>query len=339
MIKIKPLHKIGPKKIVLRITRAIGILFAFIALSGIYLAQPACVRSLPSNKTVNLHRMEETVRTLSVDHHPRDYTHPKNLNKTAEYIYRHFQESGGMPEYQRFETSQGSYKNVRCVFGKGDGKRIVVGAHYDSCGDTPGADDNASGVAGLIELAYLINSTPDVGEVELVAYSLEEPPFFRTKEMGSFFHAQSLVDDKIDVQGVIILEMIGYYSDKPGSQDAPIILLKLLYPSRGNYIFVVGQLSQRAFTKQVKVGMRGATELDVFSISAPRIVPGIDFSDHLNYWLHDINAVMVTDTSFYRNKAYHTPLDTYDTLDYNRMGNAVISVHNALLKMNPSKIQ
>ncbi len=180
---------------------------------------------------------------------------------------------------------------------------------YDSCGNSPGADDNASGIAGLIELAYLISSDPNAGEVELVAYPLEKPPLFRTQEIGSVFHAQSLVDDGIDVQGVIILEMIGYYSDEPGSQDAPMILLKLVYPSCGNYILVVGQTDQRAFTKQVKIGMKGATKLKVFSINVPRIASGIDFSDHLNYWPHNSNAVMVTDSSFYRNKAYHTPDD------------------------------
>jgi hypothetical protein len=333
MIKLKPLHRMGPKEFVLRIARAVGIIIAFIVIAGIFLSQPTCSRSLPSDKTVDLQRLEDVVKTLSIDFHPRSYDNPYNLNKTATHIYRHFQKAGGSPKYQFYETDHGRYKNVRCIFGEGNGKRIVIGAHYDTCGDTPGADDNASGIAGLIELAYLIDSNPDVGEIELVAYPLEEPPFFGSEEMGSTFHAQSLVDDEVDVLGVIILEMIGYYSDESGSQGAPMALLKLLYPSRGNFIFVVGQTSQRAFTKQVKVGMKGATELDVYSINAPKAVCGIDFSDHRNYWPHDINAVMITDSSFYRNKNYHTPNDTYETLDYNRMGDTVISVYNALLEM------
>ena len=277
--------------------------------------------------------MEETVRTLSVDYHPRSYQALHNLNQTAEYIYHHFKLAGGTPEYQIFNTDYGPYKNIRCVFGKGHGRRIVVGAHYDTCGNTPGADDNASGIAGLIELAYLIGSSKDVGEVELVAYTLEEPPFFRSEQMGSFFHAQSLIEENVDVQGVIVLEMIGYFSDRLGSQGSPMILLKLIYPSRGNYIFVVGQAAQRAYTKRIKTGMKGATELGVYSICAPKTLPGIDFSDHLNYWRHNMNAVMITDTSFFRNKAYHSDLDTYDRLDYRRMGDTILEVYSTLQNM------
>jgi len=277
--------------------------------------------------------MKTCVKTLSIDFHPRTYEHQKNLNRTADFIYNQFEKAGGSPTVQFFDTREGQYKNVRCIFGEGKGRRIVIGAHYDSCGITPGADDNASGVAGLIELAYLIGADESVGEVELVAYSLEEPPFFGTQQMGSFFHARSLVEDGIDVQGVIILEMIGYFSDLPGTQDAPMILLKLIYPSRGNYIFVAGHAGQRKFIKQVKVGMKGATDLDVFSISAPRSLPGIDFSDHRNYWPFGFNAVMITDTAFFRNKAYHTAEDTHDRLDYRRMGNTVLGVYSALQNM------
>ena len=337
MIQKKPLHRTGPKELIIRVIRAVFILILFIVLAGIYLAQPTFSRSLPSNQTVNLQRIEQSVKILSVDYHPRSFQNLENLDRTAEYIYRQFKDAGGEPEFQPFEISQGQYKNVRCIFNKGNGRRIIVGAHYDTCGDTPGADDNASGVAGLIELAYLISSDESMGEIELVAYSLEEPPFFRTEQMGSFFHAQSLVDEAIDVEGVIILEMIGYYSDRPGSQGSPMILLKLIYPSRGNFIFVVGQTGQRAFTRQVKIGMKGASELDVFSINAPRIISGIDFSDHLNYWPHGINAVMITDSSFYRNKAYHTADDTYDRLDYQRMGDSILGVYSALQKMRSDR--
>lgn len=336
MTMYTPVHDISPKERFLRIICAIVIFSALVAGSGAYLAQPSCSRSQPSTLTVNLPRMKETVKTLSVDYHPRSYQNLDNLNRTAEYIYHQFQQAGGDPEYQIFNTRHGLYKNVRCVFGKGQSRRIVVGAHYDAFGNTPGADDNASGVAGLIELAYLINSDKSVGEVELVAYSLEEPPFFGTKDMGSFVHARDLVENQVDVQGAIILEMIGYFTDRRGSQDSPMVLLKLIYPSRGNYIFVAGHSGQRQFTKLIKTGMKGATDLSVYSICAPKTLPGIDFSDHRNYWAHNINAVMVTDTAFFRNKAYHSASDTHDRLDYRRMGDTVLGVYSALQNIRRS---
>ncbi|MBM4152147.1 MAG: M28 family peptidase, partial [Kiritimatiellaceae bacterium] len=317
----------------LRLSWVSGSLLLFILSVGCCVTQPAARRSPAVNRQVNPERMKAAVTLLSVDYSPRSYQNPDNLNRTADYIFNQFKQAGGEPAYQVFKNGRGEYKNVRCVFGKGKGRRIVVGAHYDSCAQTPGADDNASGVAGLIELAHLLGKDDACGEVELVAYSLEEPPFFGTDEMGSYIHAQSLVRDQVDIQGVIVLEMIGYFSDEPGSQDSPMLLLKLFYPNRGNYILVAGRDDQKSFTKQIKIGMKGATDLPVYSISAPRSLPGIDFSDHRNYWRWNMDAVMVTDTAFYRNKAYHTANDTADRLDYSRMGKTVLGVYSALIHL------
>ena len=165
-----------------------------------------------------------------MDFHPRNYDEEDNLNQTAEYIFTHFQKAGGKPDYQEFEVRGRIYKNVRCVFGPGTAQRMVVGAHYDSYSDTPGADDNASGVAGLIELAYLLGADPADNDVELVSYPLEEPPFFASDKMGSYHHASQLSQEEVDIQGVIVLEMIGFFSDKKGSQGSPLLLFKLIYP-------------------------------------------------------------------------------------------------------------
>jgi Zn-dependent M28 family amino/carboxypeptidase len=209
----------------------------------------------------------------------------------------------------------------------------VVGAHYDACGETPGADDNASGVAALIELGYLLGSNPPSREIELVAYVLEEPPFFRTPMMGSAVHAASIATEKETIVGVIVLETVGYFSEARGSQSYPSLLLKLIYPSRGNFIAVIGRWDQGQWVKRVKIGMKGATDLPVYSIRAPSVVPGIDFSDHLNYWPLGFNALMITDTAFYRNKAYHEKGDTADRLDYERMCKVVVAVFEALKSM------
>jgi hypothetical protein len=127
--------------------------------------------------------------------------------------------------------------------------------------------------------------------------------------------------------------MIGYFSDREGSQRLPSTLLKAVYPTRGDFITVVGKMDQGPLVRTVKRAMRGATPLPVYSINAPRAVPGIDFSDHASYWDAGYGAVMVTDTAFYRNPHYHTRADTAETLDYVRMAAVVRGVYEAVLAL------
>ena len=180
---------------------------------------------------------------------------------------------------------------------------MVVGAHYDVCGNQPGADDNASGVAGLLELARMLSDCQLKYRIDLVAFALEEPPYFRSPSMGSYIHAKSLADNQIRVKGMISLEMIGYFTEKKRTQEYPVGILKLFYGNRGNYITVVRKFSDGKFSRRFTRSFRDA-KLPVKSFQGPRFLPGIDYSDHLNYWNHGFSAVMITDTSFYRNKNY-----------------------------------
>ena len=267
---------------------------------------------------------------LSQNLSPRNWQHPDNLDKCAAYISQHFSGAGAEVEVQEFGAQGKRYRNVIGRFGKGKGPKIIFGAHYDACGEMPGADDNASGVASLIELAYLLGQGIQDREIELVAYALEEPPFFRSQFMGSAVHAKSISGQKANIKGVIVLEMLGCFNDDWGSQSYPSPLLYLMYPSRGNFITVVGTWEQGNWVKQIKSGMNGVSNLPVYSIRAPVWIPGIDFSDHMNYWPYEINAVMITDTAFYRNRAYHGTEDTLNHLDYARMSKVVVAVFGAV---------
>lgn len=306
-------------------------LFA-LALLGVWLtvSQPSCSTSRPSAAHVAPDRLREHVVFLSETCHPRDWSQPVNLDRAAAYIAGVFRETGGEVAEQPFEVHGRTYRNVCVRFGPVDGPRVIVGAHYDACQGTPGADDNASGVAGLLELAGLLGRNPPAGTVELVAYTLEEPPFFRTSYMGSARHAGALAEAGIPVRAMIGLEMIGFFSDEAGSQSFPIPLLRLFYPGRGNFIGVVGNLSQRRLVRQIKIVMKGATDLPVHSLNAPAFVPGVDWSDHRCYWAYGFDAAMITDTAFLRNRAYHTTDDTADRLDYQRMAKVVIGVFEAV---------
>jgi len=307
-------------------------LFAGIGAAWFYVTTPTRRNNERSNLRVDESRLQAHVAMLSRQLIPRSHEDTGNLDRCAEYISGHFVQAGASVEFQRFSADGRQYANVIGRFGSGKKRQIVVGAHYDAALGTPGADDNASGIAGLIELAYLIrDNSPDAG-IELVAYTLEEPPFYDTEHMGSAVHAASIAHRK-DIEGVIVLEMIGYFDDAPGSQDYPFSLLKLFYPDTGNFVALVGKLGQGAFMRRVKNSMRGTTDLPVCSINAPSCITGIDFSDHRSYWPHGFDAVMVTDTAFYRNKSYHEPDDLAERLDYQRMAQVVVGVFEALRKV------
>lgn len=279
---------------------------------------------------VDAARLEAHVRLLSETFSPRDAGHPENLDRAAAYLRQEFERAKAAVSEQPFQVGGRTYRNVVASYGPRTKELIVVGAHYDTAGPLPGADDNASGVAGLIELAQLLGKTSPAMRVELVAFALEEPPYFRSPSMGSAIHAASLKAQGLDVRAMFSLEMIGYFSDQPDSQQYPVSILKTLYPSRGNFIAVVGKTDQGRIIRRVKKAMIGASPLPVYSINAPRSIPGVDFSDHLNYWNEGYDAVMITDTAFYRNRNYHTFADTPDTLDYERMAMVVQGVYAAV---------
>lgn len=275
-------------------------------------------------------RLEAHVRMLSDTFSPRDAHHPENLDRVAAYIRHEFTRAQGRVSEQPYQVTGITYRNVIARFGPDSPERIVVGAHYDTAGEQPGADDNASGVAGLIELASVLGNVSLPVCVELVAYTLEESAF-RTEHMGSAVHAQSLRQNGVAVRVMFSLEMIGYFTDTPQSQRFPLPGLTLFYPTRGNFIAVIGKLDQGLVVRQVKQAMRSAAVLPVYAMTAPRWVRGIDFSDHRNYWDAGYDAVMITDTAFYRNANYHTVRDTPETLDYERMAMVVQEIYAAVL--------
>lgn len=283
--------------------------------------------------SIDSERLKQHVIRLTKEFYPRNEGHPDNLEKVADYLQNEFAQTSARIERQTYQVNNFNYHNVIASFGPEKGERIIVGAHYDTAGALPGADDNASSVAALIELAYLLNKTTLPKRVDLVAYTLEEPPYFGSKYMGSAAHVKMLLKQNIQVRMMMALEMIGYFSDEPGSQSYPLPLMNLYYPTKGNYIAIVGEFLKGSDVRQIKQTMQGVSDLPVYSINAPGFLFGVDFSDHYNFWQAGYNAVMITDTAFYRNREYHSPFDTADRLDYTRMGKVVQGVHAAILQL------
>lgn len=173
------------------------------------------------------------------------------------------------------------------------------------CGEQEGADDNASGVVALLELARQFKNITKEYNIELVAYTLEEPPYFKTQNMGSYIHAKSLKDNNREVLGMISIEMIGYFKDYKKSQDYPLGILSLFYGNKGDYITLVSKFGKGKFGRKFSKQFIAEKLIKTKKFSAPKVLPGIDFSDHLNYWKFGYSALMITDTAFYRNINYH----------------------------------
>lgn len=271
-------------------------------------------------------RIRQHMQVLTQTAVSRNYQHPEQLDEIAEYLFEQFALYADTVYYQPYAVGNRTYKNVIAVFGPREARRTIIGAHYDVCGEQDGADDNASGTTGLLELARLLDTTTLSERIDLVAYTLEEPPFFRTDKMGSYIHATSLVKDSVDVKGMICLEMIGYFKDEKRTQDYPLGFLKLFYGSRGNYITLVNKFGPGKFARKFTNRYKHNSDIRTKRFKGPKALQGIDFSDHLNYWKFGISALMITDTAFYRNKEYHGN-DTLDRLDLARMAKVIDGVY------------
>lgn len=273
------------------------------------------------------------VRYLSEDIGQRSYLDIDQLNKASYYIEERFISSGCKVERQGFDFRGERYFNIIArIEGRDRNKRpLLIGAHYDTVRGSSGADDNASGVASLLEIARLCAFSKPERDILLVAFSLEEPPAFMTSRMGSFVYAQDLKKRGIEIEGMVSLEMVGYYSEERNSQLYPSSVFRLFYPDQGNFIAFVGNLFSRSFTRRFLNLFKTVSTFPVERLNAPSLIPGVDFSDHRSFWRFGYPAFMITDTAFYRNPNYHGPGDLYNTLDYKKMEELVRGLYRTVI--------
>mgnify|MGYP006195367667 CR=1 FL=1 len=266
----------------------------------------------------------------------RNYRNLESLEKVCEYLRKEFKDAGYETQDQKWMAEGNEYTNVIASYQPQKTKRLIVGAHYDVAGEQPGADDNASAVAGLLETARLVAELqPELDfRIDFVAFCLEEPPFFSSDKMGSYIHAQSLSQNKADVLGMICYEMIGYFSEEPGSQDYPSADLAKIYPDKGNFIIVVGIEQHKSFHQEFYRNMAEGSRIDVQEITFPVPVGYAAMSDHMNYWHFGFPALMINDTSMLRNHNYHLASDSIETLNFEKMAEVVNSSFRAILKLN-----
>lgn len=261
----------------------------------------------------------------------RNHKNLESLEKVCEYLRNQFSGYGLETIDQPYLAEGTEYKNIIATYQPDKPKRMIVGAHYDVCGDQPGADDNGSAVAGLLESARMVaEASPEIDyRIDFVAFCLEEPPYYGSDLMGSYIHAKSVEQDHDNIIGLINYEMIGYFHD--GKQEYPHPRLAARYPEQANFIAVVGKHEYHDFNQKVYELMRTGADIVVQMIDDPMVEQLASMSDQRSYWRLNIPALMINDTAFIRNPNYHKMSDDIDTLNFEKMTAAVSATYNAIV--------
>lgn len=276
----------------------------------------------------HIHHLSEVIGSRSAFEYEK-------INAAKDYIETILKDLGLEYTLQNYQYSGKTFSNIIVTLEgqKEPGEIFIIGAHYDTVFGTPGADDNASAVAALLELCRLLKDYQPSKTLKLIFFVLEEPPTFKTRYMGSYVYAKTAKENKEKIYGMISLEMLGYYNDKKGAQLYPLPLMSLFYPKVPNFIGVVGDLKSRKLVKKVANSLKKGCAIPVETLSTVKFVPGVDFSDHGSFWKMGYPAVTITDTAFYRNPNYHSRSDTIDTLDFDKMAELLPGLKQAAIDL------
>lgn len=309
---------------------------ALLSWSGAALPEnkPAMHRTMNASSPILADRLRAHVTHLAVDIGERNVFRSDTLHAAADYIRHEWSTQGYQVNSQYYQAFGVNSENleVRRTGKTRPEEIIVVGAHYDTITGSPGADDNASGIAALLELSRLFAPLETARTVRFVAFVNEEPPFFFWGQMGSRVYAEAAKARGDNIRLMISLEMLGSYSDKPGSQAYPP-LLRHFYPDRANFIAMVSNRASRRELRQLLAAFEAHSAFPVESLASCEFVPGVAWSDHLSFWRQGYPAIMLTDTAFYRNAAYHSADDTPEKLNYPAMGEMVEGLTRALMAL------
>ncbi len=325
-------------RIVLATVLALFLMFAGLYANplGVLVQEPAKKQSTtePNVQQSTADRLRETVDHLSQKIGERNLGKPAKLAEAADFIQKSFESMNYAIERQSFVVT--GFERFQChnliaqVLGKDKQDEIVlVGAHYDSAQGTPGANDNGSGVAALLEIANQLRGKPFSKTIRYVSFANEEPPFFqRDGQMGSWVYAKACRERRDNLKVVLSLETMGYFTDEPNSQKYPP-LLAAMYPSTGNFIGIVSDIKSSPLLREAAASLRKHCKVDVQTASLPSELQGVGWSDHWSFWQEGYMGLMVTDTALFRYPHYHQPTDTVDKIEFGRYSQVV----DGLVKM------
>ena len=289
---------------------------------------------MESQELATAQNLRAHVERLAGEIGERNVFRPEALQSAAEYIERQWRRQGHAVERLGYEV-----RGDRCfsleITQSGTAQKdqiLLIGAHYDTVLGSPGANDNGSGVAALIELSRLFADLEPATTVRFVAFVNEEAPFFATELQGSMVYAHLARRRGDDIRLMVCLETMGCYSDKPGSQGYPP-LFKFFYPDRANFIGFVSNIRSWSPMRRLAAAFRRGSDFPLETTAMFPFVPGVSWSDHRSFWVQGFRAVMVTDTAFYRYPHYHAASDTPDRLDYSSLSRVTLGLHSALAEL------
>ena len=245
---------------------------------------------------------------------------PQKLTAAAEFIEKNWQAQNFVVQSQEYDARGVKSTNliIEVPGNSRAGEIVIIGAHYDSVSGSPGANDNGSGVAALLEISRLLRGTENARTIRLVAFTNEEPPFFLGRDMGSRIYASRARQQQENIVGMLSLETLGYYSEAPEIQEYPFPF-SFFYPDTANFIGFVGNIGSRRLVRSCLAAFRRTTLFPSEGTAAPGWITGIGWSDHWSFWREGYKAIMITDTAFFRYKHYHTLQDTPEKIDYDRL--------------------
>jgi Zn-dependent M28 family amino/carboxypeptidase len=273
-----------------------------------------------SSSGISIQNLKTHVQTLAGEIGERNVFRPRALRRAEGYIERVWRAQGYAVVRQEYVVGGEKWANLEVTrrSRKQPAAFLLLGAHYDSVVGCPGANDNATGVAALLEIARNFTAIEPTASMRFVAFVNEESPFFQTAQMGSYVYAQVARKRGDDIRAMVSLETIGYYSDASGSQQFPFPswLYDLAFPDRGNFVIFASNWGSRVVMRRAEALFHAHSDFPVESISTFEVVPGVDWSDHSSFWRVGYPAFMVTDTALYRYPHYHLPTDTPDKVNY-----------------------
>jgi hypothetical protein len=320
---------------VLRIALAVAAFFLLLWWIGMRMPgkNPSTAAALSPDEITLRAELEADVQHLAGVIGERNIPHYPQLDAAAEFIERSFSSASLQPRRDTYEVQGRACHNIEAEIRGARSQAVVIGAHYDSVHESPGANDNASGVAALLALARRFAGKPTAQTLRFVAFVNEEPPYFQTEQMGSLVYARRCKARGDKISAMISLETIGYFSDAPNSQVYPSPGLGLFYPTVGNFIGFVGNLPSRALVRRSVGLFRELGKIPAEGAALPSFVSGVGWSDQWSFWQCGYPAIMVTDTAPFRYPYYHMSSDTPAKLDYDRFALVVSGMEKTIAEL------
>ncbi len=292
---------------------------------------------LPEYQQMIAEQIKNDVVYLADSIGQRNMHTPGTMEASVEFIKQRFSSHEFEPKLHQYTLGRGIYSGrtatniIAEITGSDESDEIIiVGAHYDTVPHSPGANDNASGIAVLLALAGELANFKPVRTIRFVAFANEEPPFFQTDDMGSYAYARRSRDQNENIIAMIALDGLGYFDNSPRSQTYPLPGLGFAYPKRAEFIALVTRLSDLSLLKRISAGFKESNLIPSESAALPGFLPGVNWSDHWSFWKQSYSAILITDTLLFRDPDYHSTNDTPERLNYENMARITFSLAKAI---------